>query len=185
MRWDELFGDLEAQADALEIAERAAEVEERTRAEIGTLRMHNRLRAAIGEQIRARFRGDIAVSATIVQVGPDWVLFDEGAGRESLALTAAVLSVRGLGRFSAVPDSESVVAARLTVRHALRGIARDRSATRIHLVDATVIDGTIDRVGADFVEIATHGAGELRRRHDVRDCELLPIAAIAVIRRQV
>lgn len=185
MRWDDLFGDLEAHAAALDVAERAAEVDERTRAEIGTLRLHDRLRAAVGHPVRARLLGDVGISATIVRVGPDWVLFDEGAGRESLALAAALLSVRGLGRFSAVPDSESVVASRLTARHALRGIARDRAATRVHLVDGTVVDGTIDRVGSDFVEIATHGAGEVRRRQDVRDCELLPIEAIAVVRRQV
>lgn len=185
MRWDELFGDLEAQAGALETAERAAEVEERTRTAIGALRLHDRLRAAVGQSVRARLLGGVGLSARIVRVGPDWALFDEGAGLESLAMQSALLSVRGLGRFSATPDSESVVASRLTVRHALRGIARDRSTTRVHLLDSTVIDGTIDRVGSDFIEVATHGAGEARRRQDVRDYELVPISAITVVGRQV
>ena len=43
--------------------------------------------------------------------------------------------------------------------------------------------GTIDRVGADFVETAVHAAAEPRRRQDVRDVELLPLRAIALVRR--
>jgi hypothetical protein len=45
--------------------------------------------------------------------------------------------------------------------------------------------GTIDRVGADFIEVATHPAGEARRRADVRDVELVTLAAIAAVRRSV
>jgi hypothetical protein len=48
MRWDALFADLEAQAEALERAERAAEVDERARIEVGALGLLERLRPAIG-----------------------------------------------------------------------------------------------------------------------------------------
>jgi hypothetical protein len=82
-----------------------------------------------------------------------------------------------------VPESESVVESRLGLRHVLRGIARDRSAVRISLIDGTAIDGTIDRLGADFVEVAQHAAGELRRRDQVRDVVLVPLSALAVVRR--
>ena len=37
------------------------------------------------------------------------------------------------------------------------------------------VDATIDRVGADFVEVATHAAGEVRRRDEVREVELIPL----------
>jgi hypothetical protein len=53
----------------------------------------------------------------------------------------------------------------------------------VELVDGTALDATIDRVGADFVEVATHAAGELRRRGEVRDVEVIPTAGIAAIRR--
>jgi hypothetical protein len=82
-----------------------------------------------------------------------------------------------------VPDSEGVVESRLGLRHALRGIARDRSAVRITDQSGATVDGTIDRLGADYVEVAEHAAGELRRRADVRDVLVLPLAALAVVRR--
>jgi hypothetical protein len=77
-----------------------------------------------------------------------------------------------------------MVAGRLGLRSVLRGIARDRSAVRIELVDGTTVDATIDRVGADFVEVAVHPAGEPRRRADVRDVEVIPFGAVAAVRRR-
>jgi hypothetical protein len=119
----------------------------------------------------------------LVRVGPDWLLLDEASGHEIVLATAHVLSIRGLGRYSAAPGTAGVVESRLGLRHALRGIARDRSAVRIHLAADEVIDATIDRVGADFIEVATHAAGEPRRRGDVRDVELIPLAAVVAVRR--
>ncbi len=189
MRWDGLFADLEAQVEALDHAERAAEVETRTRGEIGRLGLLDRLRAAVDTQLRIRLGGGLTVLGTVRQVGPDWLLVDEGAGREVVIVSATLLSVSGLGRVSAVPGSAGVVQARLGLRTALRGIARDRLPVRIHLAtggpEVAVIDATIDRVGADFIEVATHSAGEVRRRSDVRQIELVPIAALAAVRRLV
>jgi hypothetical protein len=74
----------------------------------------------------------------------------------------------------------------LTVRSALRGIARDRSAVQVHLVDPTagILHGTVDRVGADFVDVAEHPAGEPRRPREVRASVLVPLAALAALRRE-
>ena len=55
VRWDELFADLEAQADALAVAERAGEVDERMRIELGGLALGDRLRAAIGRPAHLRW----------------------------------------------------------------------------------------------------------------------------------
>jgi hypothetical protein len=185
MRWDALFDDLEAQAAVLDQAQRAAEVEERTRGEVGALTLLDRARAAIGAPLRLRLAGQLAVAGTLARVGPDWILLDEGDAREVVIATTHVLSLRGLGRYSAVPGSAGVIESRLGLRHALRGISRDRSVVRIHLVDGSTADGTLDRIGADFVEAATHSAGELRRRGEVRDVELLPLGSVVAVRRSV
>jgi hypothetical protein len=183
VRWDGLFDDLEAQASALDRAERAAEVEERTRTEIGALRWRDRARAAVGTALRVRLAGGLTVTGVVARVGPDWLLIEEDTGRESVVAAAAVVGLRGLGRHAAVPDSEGVVESRLGLRHALRGIARDRAVVRLQLVDGSTVDATVDRVGSDFVEVAAHGAGEARRRTEVREVELVPLTAIAAVQR--
>ncbi len=183
MRWDELFADLEAQAAALDVAERAAEVAERTRIEVGALGVHDRLAAGVGARVRIELLGGQACTGTIDRVGADWVLLDEGAGRESVVAVAAIRTLAGLGRTSAVPGSGGAVRARLTLRSALRGIARDRSTVRLHLRDGAALDATLDRVGADFVEAARHAPGEPRRRGEVRDVLLVPLDALAAVSR--
>jgi hypothetical protein len=183
MRWNDLFGDLEAQWAGLELAERSGEVAERTRIETVAIGLGARLHAATGAALRIRLPAEQALTGTLVRTGPDWLLLDEGGGREALVALPAVLAVSGLGRLATVPGSEGRVLARLTMRHALRGIARDRSAVRLHLCDATVLDATLDRVGADFVDVALHAPGEARRRREVREVQAVPFTAVAAVRR--
>jgi hypothetical protein len=183
MRWEGLFEDLEAQAAALEIAERGAEIEERTRAETAQLTLVDRLRPAVGLGLKLRCHGALVLSGQVRHVSPEWLLLDEGDGREAFVSLASVTTVGGLGRLSAPPSTISEVESRLGMRHALRGIARDRSILRAHLADASTIDGTIDRVGADFVEIAVHAPGEVRRRGQVRDVLTVALAALVALRR--
>jgi hypothetical protein len=185
MRWEQLFDDLEARAAALEQAERSAEVDDRTRGEVATLGLVDRLRAAVDTAVRVRGAGFGALSGTVVRVGPDWLLIDEGGGREALIALAGVLSVEGAGRLSAVPGSAGAVAARLRMPTLLRGIVRDRSAVHLLLSDGTATAGTLDRVGRDFVELAAHPAGEPRRRQEVREVQLVPLTAVMAIRRSV
>ena len=184
-RWQALFADLEAQAAAAEHAERAAEVDERTRGELAGLGTIDRLRAADGAAVRLRVSGGRTLSGVVDRVGPDWLLLAEDAGREAVVPLAAVLGVRGLSRFSAVPGTAGAVSSRLGLRSALRGIARDRSPVRLELADGSGLDATLDRVGADFVEVAVHAPGEARRRHDVAEVELVPFAGLVAVRRRV
>jgi hypothetical protein len=183
VRWDALFADLEGHADALVAAERAAEVDERARIELGSLPWRRRLAAAAGAAVQVRVAGAGALRGRVDRVGPDWMLLVEDAGRDAVVALAAVQAVAGLTRFAA-PEERSIVASRLTLRSALRGIARDRSVVRISLTGAdSTLDGTLDRVGADFVDLAEHPAGEPRRRRDVRSSLVVPFAAIAAVQR--
>ena len=183
MRWDGLFADLEAQADALSAAERSAEVEERTRLEVGRGALVDRLRPAVGDHLQFNCVGPLIVRGELRRLGADWCLVEEGAGREALVALSAVCVVAGLRRLSAPADSANRVEARFGLRQLLRGVARDRSAVRLRLRDASTLDGTLDRVGADFVEVAAHPAGEARRRSQVQATLIVPIEAIAVVGR--
>lgn len=184
MRWDELFADLEARAQALSAAERAAEIEDRTRYEAGRIRLADRLRPAVGTAVLVRCLGSVLVTGKLRRAHREWLLVTEPAGNEALIACAAIVSVGGLGRLSEAPETERAVDARLGLRYALRSVVRDRSTLRLHLCDGATLDGTLDRVGADFVEIAVHAAGEPRRRAEVREVLTVPVNAVAAVRRQ-
>lgn len=187
MRWERLFDDLAAQADALDRADLDAEVAERSRMEFGRVHLHDRLRAAVGWELRLTCRGAGTVSGRLGRVGGGWLLVHEPLNREVLVATAAVTSVTGLPLHSA-PIERNAARARietgLDLRHALRAVGRDRSGTRLTLVDATVLAGTIDRVGADYVELAEHPPGEARRAAAVREVRTVPLSAVATVRTQ-
>lgn len=180
-RWTALFADLEAQAAAGDALERAAEVEERARAEIGALTLAARLRGSVGAPVLVRLAGDLALSGRIVRTGPDWTLLEEETNREAVVAHGHITAVRGLARQSVV--TEGIVESRLGLRSVLRGIARDRSAVRVHLPTGATVDATIDRVGADYLEAAAHPASEPRRRAEVRGLEIVPLFAVVAVRR--
>lgn len=183
MRWDELFDDLDAQFNEVEAAELAVEVADRTRREVALIRLVDRLRPVVGRHITVRLQGAGIVDGQLSGLGPDWLLLAEVGGREALVALSAVLSIGGLAAQTAAPHSEGTVAARLDLAYALRGVVRDRSAVVLTLVDASVAAGTLDRVGADFVELAEHPAGEARRRDAVRLVRAYPLTSLAVVRR--
>jgi hypothetical protein len=183
VRWERLFDDLEAQAAAHDAAEFDAEVSERSRYEVGQVTLTDRLRAAAGHPIVVRSHGAGMLRGRLDRVGAGWFLLEEQAGRGVLVNVAAVTSITGLGASSTPRGSEGSVGARLDLRHALRGIARDRSPVQAVLVDSTAVIGTLDRIGADFAEIAEHALGEPRRAEAVVAVHTVPLQGIAAVRR--
>jgi len=182
VRWQRLFADLEAQAEALAASEFEAEVAERTRIEVGRLRLVDRLRPTTGHAVQVTCLGAGLVCGRLDQVGADWLLLTEDPARELLVCLHAVTSLLGMGALSATPGSEGQVGSRLDLRHALRGLVRDRAPVRVVLVDGGTVAGTLDRVGADFVELAEHPQGEPRRATSVRQVRTIPIASLAAVR---
>ncbi|HVE64759.1 MAG TPA: hypothetical protein VNB94_13285 [Mycobacteriales bacterium] len=181
-RWQRLFDDLEAEYDAGAAAELEIEVATRARGEWARLGLVDRLRPAIGHPLVLHTSGAAALRGTLCGLGPDWLLLAEAAGDEVVVPLASLLSVSGLGARSAAPGSEGQVVARLALGHALRGIARRRAGVAITLLDGSVLHGTLDRVGADFVELAEHPAGEPRRAPAVSGVRALPFSALACVR---
>jgi len=182
VRWEELFDDLEAQVEQADAAELASEVADRTRRELARIRLIDRLRASIGADLVCGTSGAGSVAGRLLDVGPDWLLLGERPHRDSLLPVAAVLSVSGLGARAAEPGSEGKVAARLGLAHALRALARDRSVVTCVLVDGSALSGTLDRVGADFFDLAEHPPGESRRAASVRAVRSVPFGALVVVR---
>jgi hypothetical protein len=182
MRWQQLFDDLEAQMAAADAAELEAEVADRTRRELALLRLVDRLGETRGHAIAATVWGAGTVHGRLLDAGVDWLLVEETGQREVLVPLAAVLGVTGVGARTAVPDGAGEVGRRMDLRWALRGLARDRAGVSVVLRDGSTVSGTLDRVGADHVDVAEHAPGEARRAAAVHQVRLVPIPALALLR---
>ena len=183
MRWEGLFADLEGQVESAEALELAAEVADRTRRERGRIRLVDRLRPSLNRPLQVTVAGAGHLAGQLTAVGADWLLLEEESGREALVPVAHLLRVQGLGTRAEEPGSEGRVAARLDLRSALRGLVRDRSSVHVVLRDGSDLSGTLDRVGLDHCELAMHAIGESRRSRSVRSLDVVPVAALACVRR--
>ncbi len=181
MRWEQLFAELDAAFEAEEAADATAAAGSRARAETGAVRWVDRVRGALGHPVRVVCRGAGAVEGRLCDVGVDWLLLSDDGGRELLVATGAVRVVTGPGGATAPAEDEGAVARAWDLRRAVRGLARDRAVVRCLLDDGTVLGGTIDRVGADFLELAEHHLDQPRRRGAVRSVRLVVLDALAVV----
>jgi hypothetical protein len=180
MRWQQLFADLQAQFDEEEAAVERGESASRARAEIGAVQLAQRLRGALGSRLSLTCRGAGQIGGVLAHVGADWLLLEDDGGRQYLVASSAVRAVAGLGRCTAAAEPEGRV--RMDLRRALRGLARDRAAVQVILDDGGVLTGTVDRVGADYVELAEHPADQPRRAEAVQGVRAVVIGAVAVVR---
>jgi hypothetical protein len=182
MRWQQLFADLEARFEAEQDAAERAEVASRTRFEVGALRLVDRLRGAEGAPVVLTCRGAGQVAGTLADVGVDWLLLTDDRGGDCLVAATAVRAVSGLGRRTAVAEDAGPVRARLDLRRALRGLARDRATVQVVLDEGTVVTGTVDRVGADYLEVAEHPSDLHRRAEAVQGVRAVVLDAVALVR---
>ena len=189
-RWRALFDDLEGQAAEIEAAEVAAEVADRTRREVALLRLVDRLRPAVDFALRLGLITGETVRARLGRVGSDWLLAHEEPGeRELLIPLTALVSVTGLGQYSAAPGSEGRVAAKFDFRMAIRALARDRSRVLVQVRGGGTLPGVIERVGADFLELSDRAGGDREpgapraREGQLGQTVTVPVRGVVLVRR--
>jgi hypothetical protein len=182
MRWAALFADLEAQLNAAAEAELAGEVADRTRRELARVHLVDRLRMAVGTEVTVGLGAAGTATGTVLRAGPEWCLLGGRAVAETLVVLGAVEWLAGLPAAATEPAAEGVVASRLGLAYLLRTLARDRSALTVILRDGRGLTGTIDSVGADFVDLSEHPADEPRRRPLVRGARTVSLSAVAMVR---
>jgi hypothetical protein len=186
VRWDALFEDLESQFDAMLDADLYGEVADRIRAEVGRITLLDRLRGAVGTVVRVELGHGRPVHGELVRVGKDCLLIEAERTEEWLVRVDALTAVHRLGPWA--EPAEGAVAGKLGLAHLLRGIARDRSPVTVFCAGAgreePPVSGTIDRVGADFLEVAEHSLDAPRRRGEVYNVRLVPTAALIAVRRR-
>lgn len=145
----------------------------------GSVTAVERLRGALGVRIRVSTRmGRLA--GELVQLGHDWMLLEESPGRELLVPIVSMMTVDGLT--AQTGSTATGIGSRIDLRFALRGLARDRSSLSVFTVSGVEVSGTIDRVGADFIELAQHAPWEARRNSAVRSVLLVPMTGLDHIR---
>ena len=184
MRWDEklldLFEDLEQQAAGLHLAERDAEIADRSRSEYAGVTLVSRLHGSVGAVVTLDVIGVGVVEGTLLRVGADWCLIrSSSSGHEWIVALAGLKRAGGLTD-RAVNEVARSVAARLRLGSALRGVADTQAVVLVHHVDGTQSRGHLARVGADFVELIS--ADDHRPNPQGRG-DILGFDSLAAIRR--
>lgn len=193
MRWDRLFEDLEHQLDSDREAERAAVADEAERLRVSKLGLRERLIALLDPETPTSVTVELTDASTrqgrLDAVGADVVVLrSAGSARATTILrldaVVAIGMAREAMRRSVRADAargRSPLADRLTWGYILRDTARRREAVLLLLNAGRTLHGTIDRVGADHLDIALHERGTSRRSAEVTDHRVVPFSAVAGI----
>jgi hypothetical protein len=182
MRWEQLFEDLESQLEQLSLAERDADIADRTRAELARVSLLDRLRASVGRTVICSLSDGAVVRGRLNRVGADFVLLSRARGETVVPLTAMVL-VEGLGEGAVSADVAGRVVSRLGLTAVLRSLSRDRSAVRLCVGCDRALVGTLQRVGSDFLQLAVHEAEESPRPGAVWATPVIPLARLTSVER--
>ena len=196
MRWDSLFDDLEGQLEQELRAEEFDQHAEEERLRIGRLGLRDRL-VAIHEQatrdvdrtVRIILKSGEHLDLRALSFGRDWFTARlEGDGRRPvqyvvpLAGIATLVLTRAQVELSLAPtEAESTLASRLTLPFLLRDLCRRRAGVDVRTALGDV-HGTIDRVGRDHLDLATHEAGRARRQSSVVDYRTIPFDQVLLLR---
>ncbi len=192
MRWDRFFDDLEDQLASEWEAERAALDTEAERLRLSRVRLAERL-ALLGSRDMAApptaafdLIDGTTLRATVSGVGADWVALAEGRTGAVIAPFPAIVAIAAphadLLRTARPAPPRSPLADRLTFGFVLRDLVRRRAGVAVHLASGRSLTGTIDRAGADHLDLALHEPGAPRRADAVAGYRIVPFSAVAWIR---
>ena len=192
MRWDRFFDDLEDQLASEWEAERAALDTEAERLRLSRVTLRERLAQLCADGTAAPpvsldFADGSSVRATVTAVGADWAAVVPVEGRSG-AILAPFTSVSSIGmphpdllRSARPAPARAGLSDRLTFGYVLRDLVRRRAGVGVHLVSGRALSGTIDRAGADHLDLALHEPGAPRRADAVTGHRIIPFAAVAWI----
>lgn len=200
VHWDRLFEDLEGQLASEWEAERAALDAESERLRISRLDLRDRLRmlCSLDAPVMLELAGGTRLSVRLRGLGADWLAAQAasddgrvhtGGARNPISmipLTAiqGVMTDHGmlLASLDAQGATEPALRERMTLGFVLRDLARRRVPLRIALRKGGELHGTVDRAGADHLDLAEHDPGEVRRAGAVRGFRILPFTALLWVR---
>ncbi|MCH6231304.1 hypothetical protein MK786_11195 [Microbacterium sp. CFH 31415] len=193
MRWDRFFDDLEDQLASEWEAERAALDTEAERLRLSRVALHERLslltaRDAAAPVISIELSDATTLRATVTGIGADWVALHAAEGGPG-AVVVPFTGIVGIGmphhdllRSARPAPPRSAVAERMTFGFVLRDLVRRRAGVAVHLTTGRALTGTIDRAGADHLDLALHDPGTPRRADAIAGHRIVPFSAVAWVR---
>ncbi|MCT9818720.1 hypothetical protein N3K63_00325 [Microbacterium sp. W1N] len=188
MRWDRFFEDLEDQLDSEWEAERAALDTEAERLRLSRIELHDRLVALLDHDLALDLHGGTSLTGRMTAVGADWCALASEARRSGPviaplhAVTALALPHAALLASARDAAPGETLRRRMTFGFVLRDLARRRVPVTVHLADGRQLTGTIDRAGADHLDLALHDTAAPRHPHSVTGHRLVTFTAIAAVR---
>lgn len=193
MRWNLFFEDLEDQLASEWEAERAALDTEAERLRLSRMELRSRLAALVGARsaedaapLSLELADGTTLSARIQALGADWLAAVPADGGRWGITIVPLAGIRCIGLaygellHTARPlDARAGLSERMTFGFVMRDVARRRAPVSLGLLSGRVLTGTIDRAGADHLDVALHEPGAPRRAGDVLGFRLVPFSAIA------
>lgn len=175
-----VFEELEAEFEAGLRQEAEQEAVAALRAGIGATVLWEQLARRIGGEAVV-FSGPRAFRGIVVASYPEFLVLRDPDGSEHLIYYGPAVSVALPAHPGDLRPAPPAAIRRYQFALALRELARRREPVRVELVDQTRVDGTIEAVGSDYLEVAEHDPGEARRRAAVRARRLVGFAAVVAI----
>ena len=199
MRWDDLFDDLESQLEHELGAEDLDLAAEEERLRLGRTSLRSRLQSLVSASpagsewsVLAHLTSGRSIPLRPTTFGKDWlsavIVADWPQQAECVLPLASIaglsLDAEQLER-SLVGDDLRAPPDRLSDRIGLSFVLRDlcRRRRSVGLECRTgLLQGTIDRVGRDHLDLAVHEAGSERRRREVTDLRVVGFDDLVLVR---
>lgn len=197
VRWERFFEDLEDQLDSEWEAERAVLDTEAERVRLSRIRMRDRFvaLAAGGRSVSLDLTDGSALGGAVGAVGADWVALTSTGGADGVgggpsstvivptaAIVAAALDSGDVVASARDASAGSALRQRMTLGFVMRDLARKRVPVTVRCSSARTFSGTIDRAGADHLDLALHDVDASRRRDAVRGYRLIALSTVAFVR---
>lgn len=179
MRMEKIFQDFELQL----LAERQRTIEldaqEIRKSEQTKIAMADRLAGQIGSELKVMSGNSMYWTGVLTTVGQGWIQLSSNA-ENILIPQHALCWWEGKNSFSAT-DARPL-ARKLSLGYALRALATARLPLRFfHMVGETTTEGTIERVGLDFCEIALHPLEGSFRSKEITGYRIAPMQNISAV----
>lgn len=194
MRWDRLFDDIETQLERGLGAEDDDLAAEEERLRLARLTLRDRLVALRETQGETGVRLDLGaggrLDVRVTDIGRDWiagVILAEGRDRAAAVVPLAAIAsiaVTPVDAAAAVPAATPDLAVRLGLPFVLRDLCRRRTPVTLS-AGGGLLQGTIDRVGRDHLDLAIHPPDVPRRVSAVTEVRVVSLECVRLVSYEV